>query len=90
MAVAIDPVCGMTVDPHTTPHRHTYQGHTYYFCNPKCLAKFTAAPEGYVAKAREYGLDAGFVNPALHYGDEAADRGVALQTPSPPFAERLV
>ena len=29
---AIDPVCGMTVDPHTTPHRADYRGHPYYFC----------------------------------------------------------
>jgi Cu+-exporting ATPase len=25
----LDPVCGMTVDPHTTPHRHTRYGRTY-------------------------------------------------------------
>ena len=28
---ALDPVCGMTVDPHTTPHRHTHQGRTLLF-----------------------------------------------------------
>jgi hypothetical protein len=27
-AAAVDPVCGMTVDPHTTPHRHANRGHT--------------------------------------------------------------
>jgi P-type Cu+ transporter len=26
-AGAIDPVCGMTVDPHKTPHRAEYAGH---------------------------------------------------------------
>ena len=31
-----DPVCGMTVDPHTTPHRAQHQGHTYYFCSAGC------------------------------------------------------
>ena len=30
---ALDPVCGMTVDPHKTPHRHSHQGQTYYFCS---------------------------------------------------------
>jgi len=30
----------------------------------------------YAAKAMEYGLDAAFVNPALHYGEEPADPGL--------------
>jgi 5,10-methylenetetrahydrofolate reductase len=30
----------------------------------------------YAAKAMEHGLDAGFVNPALHYGDDAPDPGL--------------
>ena len=37
---AIDPVCGMTVDPHKTPHRHTYRGRPYYFCSAGCRSKF--------------------------------------------------
>jgi Cu+-exporting ATPase len=36
---AIDPVCGMSVDPHTTPHRHTHQGHPYYFCSAGCRSR---------------------------------------------------
>src|SRR5262245_26761678 len=45
----IDPVCGMSVDPHTTPHRHTHQGHTYYFCSAGCRTKFAADPARYVS-----------------------------------------
>jgi Cu+-exporting ATPase len=45
---AIDPVCGMTVDPHKTPHRHSYRGHPYYFCSAGCRAKFAADPEKYL------------------------------------------
>ncbi|MFA6264664.1 MAG: heavy metal translocating P-type ATPase [Pseudolabrys sp.] len=45
---AIDPVCGMTVDPHTAKHRAEYQGHTYYFCNPGCRTKFIADPAKYL------------------------------------------
>ena len=45
----IDPVCGMTVDPHTTPHRHSHHGRTYYFCSAGCRAKFAAAPGKYLA-----------------------------------------
>ena len=40
----IDPVCGMTVDPHTTPHKHTHQGRPYYFCSAGCRTKFAAEP----------------------------------------------
>jgi Cu+-exporting ATPase len=46
---ALDPVCGMTVDPHTTPHRHTHQGYTYYFCSGGCRSKFAADPAKYLA-----------------------------------------
>jgi len=45
---AIDPVCGMTVDPHTTPHHADYRGHPYYFCAAGCRAKFVANPEKYL------------------------------------------
>ena len=47
---AIDPVCGMTVDPHKTPHRHAYRDHTYYFCGNGCRTKFAADPEKYLDK----------------------------------------
>ena len=50
----IDPVCGMTVDPHATPHRHIHQSHTYYFCSGSCLQKFVANPKRYLgAQASE-------------------------------------
>ena len=44
-----DPVCGMAVDPHTTPHRHSYDGLPYYFCSAGCLNKFSADPRKYLA-----------------------------------------
>ena len=46
---AIDPVCGMTVDPDTTPHRHTHQGRPYYFCSAGCRTKFAADPAKYLS-----------------------------------------
>lgn len=46
-----DPVCGMMVDPHSTPHRAQYQGMPYYFCSPGCHSKFTAEPARYVEPA---------------------------------------
>ena len=39
-----DPVCGMIVDPHTAKHRHTHEGHPYYFCSAKCRERFIAEP----------------------------------------------
>src|SRR5450432_1122988 len=45
-----DPVCGMTVDPHATPHRHTYQGRLYYFCSAGCQNKFIARPTNFLTK----------------------------------------
>jgi Cu+-exporting ATPase len=46
----LDPVCGMTVDPHTAQHRHTHKGHTYHFCSAGCRTKFAADPARYLDK----------------------------------------
>ena len=47
---AIDPVCGMTVDPAKTPWHSDHGGQTFHFCNPGCKAKFDADPERYLEK----------------------------------------
>jgi Cu+-exporting ATPase len=49
-ALAKDPVCGMSVDPHTAKHRAEHGGRTYYFCAAGCRAKFIADPEKYLSK----------------------------------------
>jgi Cu+-exporting ATPase len=46
---ALDPVCGMTVDPQTTPHRHQHDGQNYYFCSGGCRSKFIAGPAKYLS-----------------------------------------
>src|SRR3546814_6894446 len=46
-----DPVCGMTVDPATTPHTATHSGKHHYFCSAGCLAKFEADPDLYAEKS---------------------------------------
>ena len=46
---ARDPICGMTVDPHTAKHRHDHWGHTYYFCSAGCRTKFIADPDKYLS-----------------------------------------
>jgi Cu+-exporting ATPase len=49
----LDPVCGMTVDPHTAKHRTDYRGHPYYFCSAGCRTKFIATPEKYLGDKAE-------------------------------------
>jgi Cu+-exporting ATPase len=43
--MAIDPICGMTVDPATAAGSHDHQGQRYYFCGMSCLERFKADPE---------------------------------------------
>ncbi len=46
-----DPVCGMSVAPETARAKGNvtdHQGTEYFFCNPKCKAKFEAEPEKYL------------------------------------------
>lgn len=43
--MAIDPICGMTVEPATAAGQAEYQGQIYYFCSPSCLERFQANPE---------------------------------------------
>ena len=46
--VAVDPVCGMTVQQATAAGSHEFQGKTYYFCAASCLTKFRAEPDYYL------------------------------------------
>jgi P-type Cu+ transporter len=50
-AVAVDPVCGMKVDPAKTSHRHTHNDQDYFFCSAGCRGKFVADPEKYLNRA---------------------------------------
>jgi Cu+-exporting ATPase len=55
--VATDPVCGMSVDPATTPHIAAHGGKHHYFCSAGCLAKFEADPDRYAAKGAPVAID---------------------------------
>jgi Cu+-exporting ATPase len=50
-ATAVDPVCGMTVDPSHSAGSHVHEGTTHYFCSGNCLAKFKADPQRFLDKA---------------------------------------
>ena len=45
---AADPVCGMSVDPHTAKHRLAYKAQDYFFCSGRCRARFEAEPEKFL------------------------------------------
>jgi Cu+-exporting ATPase len=49
--VVEDLVCGMEVDMATAAGHSEHQGHTYYFCGPKCKEKFDLNPEQYLNKS---------------------------------------
>ncbi len=47
-AVAIDPICGMSVNISAAKHRSEFQGQTYYFCCAGCKDRFDKQPEEYL------------------------------------------
>ena len=46
--LAIDPVCGMSVDTATSTLNADHVGQTYWFCGPSCRTKFIANPAKYL------------------------------------------
>jgi xanthine dehydrogenase accessory factor len=51
--MAIDPVCGMSVEISTARHKTTYAGQTYYFCAAQCQHRFEKHPDKYLKPAKE-------------------------------------
>ncbi|WP_340587215.1 heavy metal translocating P-type ATPase [Erythrobacter alti] len=41
---AVDPVCGMSVDPSVTSHNAQHDGQEYHFCSASCRTKFVGDP----------------------------------------------
>ncbi len=74
---AIDPVCGMSVDPQIAPAQTAYQGKIYYFCCPHCLKKFDADPQKYLSgKPEPMALGIGLPSPSGRgVGGEGAPPG---------------
>jgi len=74
---AIDPVCGMTVQPSRAAAKAEHGGKTYYFCCKSCLEKFRKEPEKYLA-ARA---------PEPSHGPHAATQAKSESGESPRAAE---
>jgi Cu+-exporting ATPase len=66
---AIDPVCGMRVDPHRAAGTWPFEGTTYYFCSTHCLERFRADPRKYLASG-PVGMG---TEPAEHKPGEAVE-----------------
>jgi YHS domain-containing protein/uncharacterized membrane protein YraQ (UPF0718 family) len=47
---AIDPVCGMSVDPEHAEYRSFQKGETYYFCSAGCKETFDKDPRKYIGR----------------------------------------
>ena len=74
---AIDPVCGMSVDPHDAKWTHVHGSKTYYFCAANCRTKFMADPARY--------LDPEIAKAAL----EAIPEGTIFTCPMHPEIEQV-
>ena len=44
----IDPVCGMSVNPDTSPHKTTLDGESFFFCAAGCKAAFEKDPDTFL------------------------------------------
>jgi Cu+-exporting ATPase len=49
--LAVDPVCGMNVNPAEAAASEEYQGKTYHFCSAACHQKFQASPGSFIRSA---------------------------------------
>ena len=87
--IALDPVCGMRVNPEAAPARYKFQGQTYFFCCPGCRAKFEQEPARYLApeQERERGADGPRSSTGLvSLGIRPKTSGASPQSPSSPRA----
>jgi heavy metal translocating P-type ATPase len=60
---ARDPVCGMTVDPHSAKFSCVHEGKTYYFCWQGCLTKFQSDAQAYLRSDLRAGMQSEEVVP---------------------------
>jgi Cu+-exporting ATPase len=78
---AIDPVCGMKVDPATARYTHRHDGATYYFCCDGCQKQFAADPAKYLG-AGAGASAAGLPARATAAGAREEARGAPRAAPS--------
>lgn len=84
--MAIDPVCGMTVDPATAKAEVEHGGSTFYFCCTGCTSKFQAAPEKYLKPERGALVTLG-ATPVVKSSTTVDSGPLAAERPRRPAAE---
>ncbi|MDH5563914.1 MAG: heavy metal translocating P-type ATPase, partial [Nitrospirota bacterium] len=62
-----DPVCGMMVDPLNAAGKFEHAGTMYYFCNPRCLDRFSHDPEGYLTGKHTHSMETEPDKPGAKY-----------------------
>ena len=82
--IIVDPVCGMHVDPATSPHQFELGATTYFFCSVRCLEKFKANPDQYLNPPAR---DPAVTHPAMGALPEAA-QGTIWTCPMHPEIRR--
>ena len=79
-SAAIDPVCGMTVDPDSAAGSYEYKGRAYYFCSTQCLHKFRDDPERFLNQPAKSMMEpVGIQRPRTQY---PLNNPVATTTPA--------
>jgi len=87
--MAIDPVCGMTVDEQKAPASAEHGGKTYYFCTPGCKRAFLADPERILREGpKGMGTPPGQMVTLMPRARREA-RGERLEAPRPSPTETL-
>ena len=82
--MAIDPVCGMTVDEKSAAGSAVHAGKSYHFCSQHCLEKFQANPTEYIVPvAAPVAQSAGgYTCPCLLYTSPSPRDGLLSRMPS--------
>jgi Cu+-exporting ATPase len=75
--VWIDPVCGMSVNPETSPHKAIHEGEAYAFCAAGCKVAFEKDPEAFVKEGAGPKTSA-------HMGETSPPVAISLGEPPAP------
>ncbi len=90
---AIDPVCGMKVNPATAKFRSENAGKPYFFCSAGCHAKFTGDPEKYLSQQPSLaamGSSSGLVGIGGISGGIGTKSAPVSEPPAPPPGKAII
>src|ERR1044071_4887677 len=91
--MALDPVCGMTVDPAKAAGEFEHKGTKYYFCSKHCVQAFSSDPERYLSRtagAAHAHRGAHHAMPVQIVGKPAARKGSARSQYTCPMHPEIV